>query len=249
MGHTPVELLRKRLDELDIPDPPTSDGPSDRRLQHLVVVMGSFTDARMEAECIGPAVVSPDVADAWVGGSELLQSIASDEPYLVDGPVQLGMQEWIATGRHGPAVPTDVHSRAFYTSTATRRGPSMWRTYLNLHYEPELFPLPWRTWRLEADAGAAVFEVASARDWVEFVERYPARDAQLVKPDWASASHDYAGVHLTLGAIVAIQGFAFLTAYGPTEPQYWDVESTRWLSWRFGSPVLVETTTAGPSGL
>lgn len=247
--HTPVELLRKRLDELDIPDPPTSGGPSDRRLQHFVVVMSSFTDARMEAECIGPAVVSPDVADTWAGGSELLRSIAGDEPYLVDGPVRLGMQEWIATGRHGPAVPTEMHSRAFYTSTAARNGPSMWRTYLNLHYAPELFPLPWRTWRLEVDPSAAVLEIASARDWVEFVERHPTRDAQLVKPDWERASRDYAGVHLTLRAIVATQGFAFPIAHGLTEPQYWDVESTRWLSWRFGSPVLVETATAAPSGL
>jgi hypothetical protein len=244
-----ADVIRKRVHELDATDPPTTEGASDRRLQHFVLVMSSFTDARMEAECRGPAVVTPDAADLLVDESALLRSIAGDEPQLVTGPVRRDMQEWIATGRHEPAAPAGTHPRVVYTSTATRRGPSMWRTYLNLHYEPDLHPLPWRIWRLEADANAAVREIASAREWVDFVERYPARGAHLVSPDWVSASRDYAGVHLTLRAIVAAQGFSFATDRGMTEPQYWDVESTRWLSWKFGSPVLVETATEVPTGL
>jgi hypothetical protein len=242
-----VELLRKRLRELDAHDPPTGDGPSDRRLQHFVVVMSSFTEARMESEC-GSDVASPDIADALIDGSVLLHSLTSDEPHLVRGPLRRDLQQWVGTGRRGLAFPSEARSRDVHTATATRCGPSMWRTYLNIHYEPSLHPLPWSTWQIEVDAGVPVLEVTSAREWTDFVERHPLRETLPVEPDWVSAAQDYAGVHLTLTAIAAAQGFSFPTSRGPTEPQYWDAESTRWLWRRFGTPVLVETTTERPSG-
>jgi hypothetical protein len=241
-----LELLGERLRELDAPDPPTTDGRSDRRLQHFVIVMSSFTEARMDVGR-GPDVASPETADALVDGSELLHSLASDEPHLVRGPLRRELQQWVGTGRGGLVFPTEA--RDLFTATASRCGPSMWRTYLNLHYEPELYPLPWHTWHIEVDVGVPVLEIASAREWTDFVERHPMRETLPVKPDWVSAAQDYAGVHLTMRAIAAAQGFSFPTSRGPTEPQYWDVESTRWLRPRFGAPVLVETTTEIPRGL
>jgi hypothetical protein len=124
----------------------------------------------------------------------------------------------------------------------------MWRTYLNMHYEPDLFPLPWRTWLLEVDLDAPVLEIAGARAWTDLVERCPADGGEFVWPDWVGASHDYAGVHLTLSGIVAVQGFSFPTSHGATEPEYWDVESARWLAPRFDDPVLLEVSADIPSG-
>lgn len=246
---SPEELLLERLRELDAHDPPTAEGPSDRRLQHFVIVMSSVTEASMDSECNRPAVASPEIADALVAGSELLRSLTSDEPHLVRGPLRRQLQQWTGTGGRGLAFPTGTRSRDVFTSTATERGPSMWRTYLNLHYNPELYPLPWHTWHIDVDVSVPVLEITNAREWTDFVERYPMRETRPVKPDWVGAAQDYAGVHLTLSAIAASQGFSFSTNGGPTEPQYWDVESTRWLRPGFGTPRLVETTTEIPSGL
>jgi hypothetical protein len=241
-------VLRTRLRELDSDDRSSNSGPSDPRLQHFIWVMGSFTDARMEHECVDPAVLSPELADRMTQGSELLRDIASDEPHLVSGPIQRTMQHWTATGRHGAEPPAADRLHRFYTATATRAGPSMWRTYLNMYYEPYLFPLPWRTWLLEFDPDAPVLEITGAREWTDLVERYPAEGAAgLVGPDWAGAAREYAGVHLTLSGIVAVQGFTFPTRHGPTEPEYWDVESTRWLAPRFNAPGLLEVSTEVPT--
>jgi hypothetical protein len=123
-----ASVLRARLRELDADDPPTNSGPSDARLQHFILVMSSFTDARMEQDCDYPAVLSPDFADRVTLGSELLRGIAADERHLVWGPLQREMQHWTATGRHGATPPAVDQLREFYTATGTRAGPSMWRT-------------------------------------------------------------------------------------------------------------------------
>ena len=245
---SPVSVLETRLRELDSDDPWTHSGPSDPRLQHFIMVMSSFTDARMQQECSDPAVLSPERADRVIECIELLRDIASDERHLVSGPLQRTMQHWTATARHGAEPPAANRLHERYTATATRAGPSMWRTYLNIHYEPYLFPLPWRTWLLEADPDAPVLEIAGAQEWTDLVERYPADGAAgLVAPDWAGASREYAGVHLALRGIVAVQGFSFPTSHGATAPEFWDVESTRWLSPRLSDPVLVEVATEVPS--
>lgn len=93
------------------------------------------------------------------------------------------MQHWTATGRHGAEPPAANRLRELYTATATRAGPSMWRTCLNIHNEPYLFPLPWRTWLLKADPDAPVLEIAGAQEWTDLVERYPADELR----DWWGA--------------------------------------------------------------
>jgi hypothetical protein len=101
-------------------------------------------------------------------------------------------------------------------------------------------------WDLEAHADASVLEITSARAWVAFVETFATVDARLVYPDWRSAATRFDGVHLTLAAIAAAQGFSFPTSVGLTAPTYWDVESTLWLRWAFGRTRLSQVV--GPDG-
>lgn len=80
-----------------------------------------------------------------------------------------------------------------------------------------------------------MLEITSAREWADFVGTYPRRHKGEVYPHWHDVATDFDGVHLTLQAIAAIQGFAFPTPRGPSAPAYWDVESTLWLRWCFQS--------------
>jgi hypothetical protein len=63
----------------------------------------------------------------------------------------------------------------------------------------------------------------------------------FVYPDWSRASARFAGLHFTIGAIAAAQGFSFDTRLGPTAPGFWDVEQTIWLRWAFASAQLLRT--------
>ncbi|MEW2578553.1 hypothetical protein [Streptomyces syringium] len=60
--------------------------------------------------------------------------------------------------------------------------------------------------------------------------------------DWRRVAQDYAGVHMTLRAIVATQGFRFPVEGGLAAAPYWDLESVLWLRWCFSGLRLVEIT-------
>jgi hypothetical protein len=64
----------------------------------------------------------------------------------------------------------------------------------------------------------------------------------MLYPDWYQIAKDFDGVHLTMRAILAIQGFAFDTSHGMIAPSYWGVESVLWLRWCFTSIELREIT-------
>jgi hypothetical protein len=85
-----------------------------------------------------------------------------------------------------------------------------------------------------------VAEIASARSWLEFVCAHPYVCGDQVVVDWSEASQKFDGVHITLAAIVAAQGFSFVTDYGVIPPAFWDVESTLWLKWAFPSGRQIE---------
>jgi hypothetical protein len=80
---------------------------------------------------------------------------------------------------------------------------------------------------------------------VDFVLSHPRRERGWLFPDWNSVAHQCDGVHMTLRAIAATQGLYFPTEQGIVAAPYWDIESTLWLRWCFGSVRLVETVT-GP---
>lgn len=236
-----LALLRRRFTELDeglLTEPIGSDSI----LAHFVRVLSSCTDTSMPVD---QAALDPSEADELTGDCRLLDAIARDEGGLVSGPLDQERQHWIATARHtwppdqahfrAPAAPapgrrsTKPFHVGMFTSTAARTGRSTWRTYLDLYHGSDLFPLPWRTWHVRTDG--VVLEITSARQWADFVRSYPDREAGLVYPRWPDVANDYDGVHLTLRAIAATQGFGFTIPAGRTAPAFWDVESTFWLRW------------------
>jgi hypothetical protein len=118
----------------------------------------------------------------------------------------------------------------------------MWRAYLDLYRGSDLFPLPWQVWSLPAATSPSrIREITSAADWAALVERYPRPGADVIYPDWAAAAGDgIDAVHLTLRAVVAVQGFSFPTRSGLSAPGFWDVETTLWLRWAFDRPRLID---------
>ena len=250
-----VGLLRQRLCELDTGRLPVVPSVSDPRLVHVVTVLQTATNTSMTPAGGRPAVLAPAAADALTRDSRLVAALAADHPPLVAGPWDRARQHWVGTARHhdpdrarfDPARAATSGPKPFglglHTSTATRQGPSMWRTYLDLYHGSDLYPLPWSTWELRPDDGdVSVLHITGAGDWAAFVDRYAPTAGPAMSPDWAAVSRDVDAVHVTLPAIVAAQGFGLRTARGITAPAFWDVESTLWLRWRFASARLLETT-------
>lgn len=243
-----LTALTRRFAELD------AEPDAESALTHFVSVMGSYTNTAMPEDL---AALDPAAADELAGDCLLLEAIARDEGGLVAGPLDHERQHWVATTRHtwppdrahfvepAAAAPGRRSTKPFhtgmFTSTAARTGKSTWRTYLDQFHGSELYPLPWRTWRVLT--GGSVAEIASARQWADLVRAYPDHESGLLYPSWADIANDYDGVHLTLNAIAATQGFSFTTPSGVTAPAFWDVESTFWLRWRIADFELVDVST------
>jgi hypothetical protein len=229
-----------------------------------IVPPGRFPDAA-EAE-----TVAADEADRWQRRCELLGRVAAQAPGLVDGPVDLGAQYWIAMGdrpgtpRRGPrpqesdfvavAAGPDPRTAAkpfgvgLFSSTGFAGGPGMWRLYLAGYEGSTLHPMPWRTWRLRTRSDARVYEVSDAARWVRLITDFPRAAKGYVHPDWAAVAAVYDAVHVTLRAVTAAQGLSFGTEHGPTVPAYWDVEQTFWLRWCFDGAELVDVVKAPSAG-
>lgn len=263
MHPTPARILRRRVAQLNA----VSDlnAGTDAKLRHFASVMTGWTEPEMTALAGGPAVLAPsevEEADETVDGCLLLGRLVRDEASLVRGPLDRTRQHWIGTSPHelvphrwpvldrerftapgGDAGPpsTKPFHLGLYTSTARHDGPGMWRIYLDLG--SSLHPQPWQTWQLPVtDPAADVLEIGGAGDWAAFVGRYPLVHGNDVYPDWAKVARDFAGVHMTLRAIVAAQGFRIPVADGLAAAPFWDIESVLWLRWCFATPRLVEVT-------
>ncbi|MET8676717.1 hypothetical protein ABZW18_03715 [Streptomyces sp. NPDC004647] len=250
MSDPAIRILRDRVAELDSPPVPASASTADPQLEHFVSVMSFYTNTEMAAESDGAAVLTPDDADDVTHRCQLLKDIAQREKGLAEGPLRRDRQRWIGTSATldrscfveaaetaDLSPSTKPFNLGLYTATATQRGDSMWQTYLNPYYGSDLHPLPWHSWQVEVRKEASVLEITSARSWAEFVVRYARVDGGIIYPDWNKAAQHYSGVHMTLRAIVATQGFQFFTEHGVTAAPYWDIESTLWLRWCFSSVV------------
>ncbi|MFC5144967.1 hypothetical protein [Streptomyces aureoversilis] len=263
MRPTPARILRRRVAQLDAAADLTVD--TEARLRHFTSVMTGWTEPEMTALAGGPAALAPsevEEADELADSCLLLGRLARDQECLVRGPLDRTRQHWIGTSPHelmphrrpapdrehftapggDPGPPSTKPFRlGLYTSTARRDGPGMWRMYLDLG--SSLHPRPWQTWELPVtDPAADVLGIGGASDWAAFVGRYPLVRGDDVYPDWAKAARDFAGVHMTLRAIVAAQGFRVPVADGLAAAPFWDIESVLWLRWCFSAPRLVEIT-------
>ncbi|MEV6954148.1 hypothetical protein [Streptomyces sp. NPDC051183] len=265
MHPSPIRVLAQRAADLDASADPNAS--ADAGLRHFTSVMSLWTEPETNARTGGRTVVEPSDADEVADTCVLLSRLARDEPSLVRGPLDRTRQHWIGTGPHelmpsrhatparerfttprGAPIPpsTKPFRLGLYTSTAQRTGPGMWRMYLD--QGSNLHPRPWHTWELRVtDPAAQVLEITGAGDWAAFVGRYPLVQSGVVFPDWDEVAQDYAGVHVTLRAILATQGFSFAVGDGLTSAPYWDIESTLWLRWCFSSIRLVDV--APPSDI
>lgn len=261
-----LPALALRIARLDTePDNLRVRGSSCVPLAHFIHVMNQTADTGTPRDVRALPCVSPRDADALLGSSRLLTQLADIAPELVSGPLRLDSQYWIATGKpsfvpSGEQTPTisaftgvsdptapDASTKpfgiGFFTSTGVLGTYGMWRIYLELNRGSTLHPLPWHTWSVEPNPHAIVREISTADEWVDFVLSHPRRHLELLFPDWGSAARQYDAVHMTIRAIGAAQGFYFPTEQGIVAAPYWDVESTMWLRWCFGSSRLVETVT------
>jgi hypothetical protein len=263
--------MRERIAELDETD--SEGRPlAGSSVAHFINVMHGFYDFRMESADGQQAVIGSLEADRITGECRLLRDMSQEDPDLVTGPITLSRQHWLEpevpiSGRsaelRGPessrftapadtAVPVHFESPyglakpsglGLFTSTATWSEQGMWWHYIL----PEIAVNPSghrrRVWRMQVEEGVRVLEVTNAAEWLEFVESYAQFEAGFVFPNWSSVARDYDGVHLTLRAIVAIDGFCFPATGGITAPPYWGLESTLWLRWCFTSSELLEAGT------
>lgn len=267
-----IDLLARRISELDrVPYSGGITPDGDMRnlpLAQFVWVMESVTEPFMRFEAGKGASIDPATADEMVGTSSLLRTIAEYDQSLIVGPLKADRQHWIYVTEGDEALDaaaTEPHPQCFvmpsaakdrvsamkprgvglYTSTATSVGRSMWREYLEGFRESTLFPLPWYAWELRLPGqDVAIMEITSALKWVQFVEANALLHDGRVYPDWAKIAGEFDGVHITLPAIVAVQGFYFPTAQGIIPPVFWDVETTFWLKWRFIGAHVVEKVDA-----
>lgn len=207
-------------------------------------------------------LISAAEADVLMRSCQILRRLADSAPEITQPPVRLDSQYWVATGRPeflpdpdrtpsrssfidvawaDPTVHATKPAKAgLFTSTGVLGTHGMWRVYLDMNQGSSLFPEPWYTWRMKVRNDVTVREITSAADWVELVESYPATDGERLYLDWKRIAGDYDGVHLTLPAVVTIEGIPFATRNGITAPVFWGVESTLWLRWRFTEQSLCE---------
>jgi hypothetical protein len=205
----------------------------------------------MIEETVGKALtIDARDADEVVRGSRLIADLARIDPPLVTGPLSKKRQIWIGSGRSGKNSPlreqhfvsaasviVEPSSKPFgiglFTSTSGFESHGMWYLHLDNFRGSSLNPLPWHIWQVTPSADAAVLEIASARDWVGFVENRAIVSGGFMCPNWAATAERFDAVHLTISAVAAIQGLTFIAPSGLTRPAFWDVESTLWLNWQF----------------
>jgi hypothetical protein len=225
--------------------------------------MSDYTNTFMDQEAGDGAMIDPAAADAAAANSRLLSDIAEHDPSLISGPLRRDRQHWTRTGRHilsskgSPTPPCEGRFIApsltlaqsnsvqpvdigLYTSTATLTGYSLWMALLGPHASM-LYPMPWYTWKLEVDTNIKVAEITGAIKWVEFVCAHARTSDGISYPDWNKIAQEYDAIHVTLPAVVAVQGFHFETPIGVIPPVFWDVETTFWLRWCFSEAHLAET--------
>jgi hypothetical protein len=266
--NTAAHLLARRIHELDCDNlliNVTSGlvGPQAqlyRLLLHFVNVMSCYTHSLMEDALGTHAWIDPEVADSMAGTCRFLSDITALDPGLTAGPLSINRQVWTQTGRRGAGGDNISNFRfilpvskiayglkpsgmGLYTSTQTPAGHSMWRILIeSVGSKSILFPRPWSTWTLEPSSKQRprIVEIGNAKDWVNFICTYALERNNTIEIDWSRVAKNCDGVHITLPAIVAAQGFRFRTDAGLVRPAFWDVESTFWIKWVFSSPRLVE---------
>ncbi|MGO8951281.1 MAG: hypothetical protein ACLQUY_27230 [Ktedonobacterales bacterium] len=132
-----------------------------------------------------------------------------------------------------------------WTTTSLTERTSSWLQYYAISAEvaPRREP-PYPRWRVEVLPTARVYEIHGPQDWNSLCLAYPAPSCvvyptrqpdALIEPDWQAVSQDWDGVHLSVGGLLTSERVRWGTSGMQTHLFGWDVESTAWLRWVFGS--------------
>lgn len=257
--------LKRRVAELDA-EPYYKEEPrnTSNDLSRFISVMQRITSSGSPMGGYDFSCTSARDADVIQKNCSLLDRLEIALPEITTEPLRLNYQFWVAIGEPSELQKKDLtlteshfigisdaplikaSTKPFYVGLFTSTGVvgtyGMWRIY-NKHYDYRISPPPppLRTWSVEPYNNVVVREITSAVDWVEFILSNPRHENGLLYPDWKLIARQCDAIHMTLRAIVAIQGLYFKTEQGLIAPTYWDVESTFWFRWCFKAVKLVET--------
>ncbi len=214
-------------------------------LTDLVRVLGTITDGFIQGNYGQAPWGDPRELDSIVASSAFIGEVLNAAPGLKSHKGTRAQLWTVSRPKHPERVrsshfrPVGQASRfgkprvgGLYTSTALDvRGASMWHLYLE-SLGGSLFPPPWITYLLTPRT-TRCYEVSDAQAWWRLVMDFPRRDGRVVYPDWRAISEHYDGVHMSLPAVVALQGISLGNEEVVTAPGYWDAETTIWLNWAF----------------
>jgi len=130
--------------------------------------------------------------------------------------------------------------RALWTTTSVGKCPSGWIFYLR--WGEDRREPPYHPWRLRVLSSARVYEVHGPQAWQTLCLAYPAPSflpspmptpKDLIEPDWQAVTHDWDGIHLSLGGLLTTERVRWGKPSAQTHLFGWGVESTTWLRWVF----------------
>jgi hypothetical protein len=213
-----------------------------------VRTLGRITNGYFPVEYGEPLRISARVADEIVNSSPIVSKLIREFPSLKTYSSDTA-QLWVGSKPIGPHVFDKTKDMLFYQAkpfglgiyTSSMLHPpatSMWKLYLE-NYGEKLFPKPWTTYQLTVKPEAKVYDVTSAEQWVNLVKEHPLQKGSIIYPDWLSIARQYDGVHLSLPAVTAIQGYRLQLGDLEVAESYWDVETTLWFSWSFNEALLI----------
>lgn len=245
--------IAARVGQLDASLAHTPEGELVDGLKRCIAIISQTVPPGSPPRVSDVTPLDAAASDEAVRGCRLLSRLAGIAPAIVDGPIDRDAQYWVSTGKPPWLPPANYHldEAAFvpvaghdhqpstkpfrmglFTSTRTR-GATMWSLYLRGYENSDLFPKPWIFRPAPITGHPRIAEIRDATGWAGLLDSYPRRYAGFVYPDWSAIADNFDAVHMTLRAVVTIQGNVFSTRHGPTTTTYYDVESTFWLRWCF----------------
>ncbi len=165
-------------------------------------------------------------------------------------------QEWMSSASSAPEQASfDPELRPYgagitkprdtlWTSTSVGESSSGWLHYLRWGEDRWRWEPPYQRWCLEVLPTARVYEVHGPQAWQALCLAYPAPSrlaypietpADLIEPNWQAVAQDWDGIHLSTGGLLTTERVRWGKPGVQTHLFGWEVESTVWLRWVFGS--------------
>lgn len=116
--------------------------------------------------------------------------------------------------------------------TSTLRGGATSEvTAYAIYAADHICAFPLAAWQVRFEQDVQVYEINHPADWhalcLEFPHRAP--DGRLA-PNWQEVSHQWDGIHITLGGALSCEQVRYETDDEWSMTQFWHTEKTRWLN-------------------